>query len=68
MPERRRPSRPERWCFGVPVELARLGPLSERRAVISADRSILHGSVIAALDILERAGVRRIAFAVAPSK
>jgi biopolymer transport protein ExbD len=36
------------------------------RAVIRADRKVEHGRVIHVLDLLKRAGVAKIAFAVAP--
>ncbi|MEI9954589.1 MAG: biopolymer transporter ExbD [Pseudomonadota bacterium] len=37
------------------------------RAVIRADRKVEHGRVIHVLDLLKRAGVAKIAFAVSPS-
>lgn len=36
------------------------------RAVIRADRTVQHGRVIHVLDLLKRAGVAKIAFAVSP--
>ena len=36
------------------------------RAVIQADKSVVYGRVIAVMDALKRAGVTKIAFAVAP--
>ncbi len=48
-------------------ELEKLDGLSERRAVIRADRKATHGRVIEVLDALKRAGVRKIAFAVNPT-
>jgi len=36
------------------------------RAVIRADQKVEHGRVIHVLDLLKRAGVAKIAFAVAP--
>ena len=48
-------------------ELEKLGGLSERRAVIRADRKASHGRVIEVLDVLKRAGVKKIAFAVNPT-
>ena len=36
------------------------------RAVIRADRKVEHGRVIHVLDLLKRAGIAKIAFAVAP--
>lgn len=38
----------------------------ELRAVIRADRKVEHGRVIHVLDLLKRAGVAKIAFAVSP--
>ncbi len=38
----------------------------ELRAVIRADKKVEHGRVIHVLDLLKRAGVAKIAFAVAP--
>jgi biopolymer transport protein ExbD len=38
----------------------------ELRAVIRADRKVEHGRVIEVLDLLKRAGVAKIAFAVSP--
>lgn len=39
----------------------------ELRAVIRADRKVEHGRVIHVLDLLKRAGVSKIAFAVTPT-
>jgi biopolymer transport protein ExbD len=39
----------------------------ELRAVIRADRKVEHGRVIHVLDLLKRAGVSKIAFAVTPA-
>jgi biopolymer transport protein ExbD len=39
----------------------------ELRAVIRADRKVEHGRVIHVLDLLKRAGVTKIAFAVSPT-
>lgn len=39
----------------------------ELRAVIRADEKVEHGRVIHVLDLLKRAGVAKIAFAVAPT-
>src|SRR3954465_14535698 len=52
-----------------------IAPLAKRakaknkdlRAVIRADRKVEHGRVIHVLDLLKRAGVAKIAFAVSPS-
>ncbi|HET9953073.1 MAG TPA: biopolymer transporter ExbD [Polyangiaceae bacterium] len=38
----------------------------ELRAVIRADRKVEHGRVIHVLDLLKRAGIAKIAFAVSP--
>jgi len=38
----------------------------ELRAVIRADKKVEHGRVIHVLDLLKRAGVAKIAFAVSP--
>jgi len=51
-----------------------IGPLAREakaktkdlRAVIRADRKVEHGRVIHVLDLLKRAGVAKIAFAVSP--
>jgi biopolymer transport protein ExbD len=48
-------------------ELGKLDGLSNRRAVIRADRKASHGRVIEVMDALKRAGVKKIAFAVNPS-
>jgi biopolymer transport protein ExbD len=37
------------------------------RAVIRADRKVEHGRVIHVLDLLKRAGISKIAFAVSPT-
>lgn len=52
----------------LPAELAKLEPLRERRAVLRVDGRVPYGSVIAALDVLKRAGVPKIAFATSPAK
>jgi biopolymer transport protein ExbD len=41
---------------------------AEMRAVIRADKKVEHGRVIHVLDLLKRAGVAKIAFAVAPGE
>lgn len=41
---------------------------TDLRAVIRADRKVEHGRVIHVLDLLKRAGVAKIAFAVSPSE
>jgi biopolymer transport protein ExbD len=38
------------------------------RAVIRADKKVEHGRVIHVLDLLKRAGIAKIAFAVSPSR
>ena len=40
---------------------------ADLRAVIRADRKVEHGRVIHVLDLLKRAGVAKIAFAVSPA-
>jgi biopolymer transport protein ExbD len=45
---------------------AGLGNNPELRAVIRADTKVEHGRVIHVLDLLKRAGIAKIAFAVAP--
>jgi len=40
----------------------------ELRAVIRADRKVEHGRVINVLDLLKRAGIAKIAFAVSPKQ
>ena len=40
---------------------------ADLRAVIRADRKVEHGRVIHVLDLLKRAGVAKIAFAVSPT-
>ena len=52
----------------LPATLSQLEGLAERRARISADGAVPHGKVIAALDVLKRAGVSKVAFAVSPGK
>lgn len=49
-------------------ELEKLEGLSERRAVIRADRNASHGRVIEVVDALKRAGVKKIAFSVNPAE
>jgi biopolymer transport protein ExbD len=43
------------------------GKNKDLRAVIRADSKVEHGRVIHVLDLLKRAGVAKIAFAVAPN-
>ncbi len=53
-----------------------IGPLAktahdrnkELRAVIRADKKVEHGRVIHVLDLLKRAGIAKIAFAVSPAR
>jgi biopolymer transport protein ExbD len=52
----------------LPAALSKLEGLEERRATIRADGAVPHGKVIAALDVLKRAGVRKVSFAVSPGK
>jgi biopolymer transport protein ExbD len=40
----------------------------ELRAVIRADKKVEHGRVIHVLDLLKRAGIAKIAFAVSPTR
>jgi biopolymer transport protein ExbD len=51
------------------TELAKKGRTKnpDLRAVIRADRKVEHGRVIHVLDLLKRAGIAKIAFAVSPS-
>lgn len=50
-------------------KLAKAGRLEnpELRAVIRADKKVEHGRVIHVLDLLKRAGIAKIAFAVSPT-
>jgi biopolymer transport protein ExbD len=43
------------------------GRNKELRAVIRADKKVEHGRVIHVLDLLKRAGIAKIAFAVSPN-
>lgn len=51
------------------TELAKKGRAKtpDLRAVIRADKKVEHGRVIHVLDLLKRAGIAKIAFAVAPA-
>src|SRR3954463_2807840 len=51
----------------TPLAAAAKAKNPELRAVIRADRKVEHGRVIHVLDLLKRAGVNKIAFAVSPS-
>jgi biopolymer transport protein ExbD len=44
------------------------GRNKDLRAVIRADRKVEHGRVIHVLDLLKRAGIAKIAFAVSPTR
>ncbi len=44
------------------------GKNADLRAVIRADKKVEHGRVIHVLDLLKRAGIAKIAFAVAPGE
>jgi biopolymer transport protein ExbD len=50
-----------------PLARAARGRNKDLRAVIRADKKVEHGRVINVLDLLKRAGVAKIAFAVAPN-
>src|SRR3954465_5758327 len=50
-----------------PLAKAAKAKNADLRAVIRADRKVEHGRVIHVLDLLKRAGVAKIAFAVSPS-
>ncbi|MEO6599503.1 MAG: biopolymer transporter ExbD [Polyangiaceae bacterium] len=51
----------------MPLAKAAKAKTADLRAVIRADRKVEHGRVIHVLDLLKRAGVAKIAFAVSPS-
>jgi len=51
----------------TPLAKAAKAKTADLRAVIRADRKVEHGRVIHVLDLLKRAGVAKIAFAVSPS-
>ena len=51
----------------VPLAKAAKAKTADLRAVIRADRKVEHGRVIHVLDLLKRAGVAKIAFAVSPA-
>jgi biopolymer transport protein ExbD len=51
----------------TPLAKAAKAKTPDLRAVIRADRKVEHGRVIHVLDLLKRAGVAKIAFAVSPS-
>jgi biopolymer transport protein ExbD len=51
----------------MPLAKAAKAKNADLRAVIRADRKVEHGRVIHVLDLLKRAGVAKIAFAVSPS-
>ena len=49
------------------VEGSFLGVITKHVTLIRADRKVEHGRVIHVLDLLKRAGVAKIAFAVTPA-
>ncbi len=51
----------------TPLALEAKNKTKELRAVIRADRKVEHGRVIHVLDLLKRAGIAKIAFAVSPA-
>jgi biopolymer transport protein ExbD len=51
----------------TPLAKAAKAKNADLRAVIRADKKVEHGRVIHVLDLLKRAGVAKIAFAVSPS-
>ena len=51
----------------TPLAKAAKAKTADLRAVIRADRKVEHGRVIHVLDLLKRAGVAKIAFAVSPA-
>jgi biopolymer transport protein ExbD len=51
----------------MPLAKAAKAKTPDLRAVIRADRKVEHGRVIHVLDLLKRAGVAKIAFAVSPA-
>jgi biopolymer transport protein ExbD len=51
----------------TPLAKAAKAKTPDLRAVIRADRKVEHGRVIHVLDLLKRAGVAKIAFAVSPA-
>jgi biopolymer transport protein ExbD len=51
----------------MPLAKAAKAKTADLRAVIRADRKVEHGRVIHVLDLLKRAGVAKIAFAVSPT-
>src|SRR6187399_2917091 len=52
----------------VPLAKKAKGKNKELRAVIRADKKVEHGRVIHVLDLLKRAGIAKIAFAVSPTR
>jgi biopolymer transport protein ExbD len=52
----------------LPLAKASHGRNKDLRAVIRADKKVEHGRVIHVLDLLKRAGIAKIAFAVSPSR
>ena len=51
----------------LPLARSARGQNKELRAVIRADKKVEHGRVIHVLDLLNRAGIAKIAFAVTPT-
>jgi biopolymer transport protein ExbD len=51
-----------------PLAKTSQGRNKDLRAVIRADRKVEHGRVIHVLDLLKRAGIAKIAFAVSPTR
>jgi len=51
-----------------PLAVAARGKNPDLRAVIRADSKVEHGRVIHVLDLLKRAGIAKIAFAVTPGE
>jgi biopolymer transport protein ExbD len=51
----------------TPLAKAAKAKTADLRAVIRADRKVEHGRVIHVLDLLKRAGIAKIAFAVSPT-
>jgi biopolymer transport protein ExbD len=52
----------------MPLAKTSHGRNKDLRAVIRADKKVEHGRVIHVLDLLKRAGIAKIAFAVSPSR
>ena len=52
----------------LPLAKTSHGRNKDLRAVIRADKKVEHGRVIHVLDLLKRAGIAKIAFAVSPTR